>query len=80
MVMIFFVQLNNANTLHFNKILERLFCSKINWSSRKDINYETFIKTNTNRDVPGNRDLLKVVREPTQSFLRSCYHTFRKSL
>ena len=51
MVMIFFVQLNNANTLHFSKILERLFCSKINWSSPKDINYETFIKTAV-RDGP----------------------------
>ena len=80
--MIFFVQLNNANTLLFNKILESLLSSKINWSSRKDINYETFIKTavSTNRDVPGNRDLLKVVRERTQSLLRSCYHTFSKSL
>ena len=29
----------------------------------------------TNRDLPGNRDLLKVVRERTQSLLRSCYHT-----
>ena len=82
MVVIFFVQLNNANTLLFNKILERLFCSKINWSGLKDINYETFIKTaaSTNRDMSGNRDLLKVVRERTQSLLRSCYHTFSKSL
>ena len=82
MVMIFFVQLNNANTLLFNKILERLLCSKISWSSRKDINYETFVKTavSTNSDVPSNRDLLKVVRERTQSLLRSCYHTFSKSL
>ena len=80
MVMIFLVQLNN--TLLFNKILERLFCSKIIWSSPKDINYETFIKTavSTNRDMPGNRDLLKVVRERTQSLLHSCYHTFSKSL
>ena len=30
--------------------------------------------------MPGNRDLLKVVRERTQSLLRSCYHTFSKSL
>ena len=46
-------------------ILERLFCSKINWSSHKYINYETFIKTavSTNRDMLDNRDLLKVVRE-----------------
>ena len=43
---------------------------------------ETFIKNavSTNRDVPGNRDLLKVVRGRTQSLLRSCYHTFSKSL
>ena len=43
---------------------------------------ETFIKTavSANRDMPGNRDLLKVVRERTQSLLRSCYHTFSKSL
>ena len=43
---------------------------------------ETFIKNavSTNRDVPGNRDLLKVVRERTQSLLHSCYHTFSKSL
>ena len=69
MVMIFFVQLNNANTLLFNKILERLFCSKINWSKVAKINYKTFIKTavSTNRDVPGNRDLLKFVIERTQS-------------
>ena len=41
---------------------------------------ETFtrIAVSTNRDVPGNRDLLKVER--TQSLLRSCYHTFSKSL
>ena len=71
MVVIFFVQLNNANTLLFNKIIERLFCSKINWSSRKDINYETFIKTavSTNRDMPGNRDLLKVVRPNSITFM-----------
>ena len=31
-------------------------------------------------DVSSNRDLLKVVRERTQSLLRSCYHTFSKSL
>ena len=31
-------------------------------------------------DVPSNRDLLKFVRERTQSLLRSCYHTFSKSL
>ena len=30
--------------------------------------------------MPGNRDLLKVVRGRTQSLLRSCYHTFSKSL
>ena len=43
---------------------------------------ETFIKNavSTNRDMPGNRDLLKVVRERIQSLLRSCYHTFSKSL
>ena len=43
---------------------------------------ETFIKTavSTNRDMPGKKDLLKVVRERTQSLLRSCYHTFSKSL
>ena len=43
---------------------------------------ETFIKNavSTNRDMPGNRDLLKVVRERTQSLLPSCYHTFSKSL
>ena len=44
---------------------------KIFWGDRQ----ETFIKTavSTNRDIPGNRDLLKVVRERTQSLLRSCY-------
>ena len=52
--------------------------SLTDWGGRQ----ETFTKTavSTNRDVPGNRDLLKVVRERTQSLLRSCYHTFSKSL
>ena len=48
------------------------------WGDRQ----ETFIKNavSTNRDMLGNRDLLKVVRGRTQSLLRSCYHTFSKSL
>ena len=48
------------------------------WGGRQ----ETFTKTavSTNRDVPGNRDFLKVVKGRTQSLLRSCYHTFSKSL
>ena len=43
---------------------------------------ETFIKNtvSTNRDVPGNRDLLKVIRGQTQSLLCSCCHTFSQSL
>ena len=52
--------------------------TQIFWGGRQ----ETFIKTavSTNRDMPGNRDLLKVVSGRTQSLLRSCYHTFSKSL
>ena len=43
---------------------------------------ETFTKTSvsTNRIMLGNRDSLKVVRGRIQSLLRSCYHTFSKSL
>ena len=56
----------------------QMCCFLITWSGRQ----ETFLKNavSTNRDMPGNRDLLKVVRERTQSLLRSCYHTFSKSL
>ena len=40
----------------------------LNWGGRQ----ETFINiaVSTNRDMPGKRDLLKVVRERTQSLLR----------
>ena len=53
-------------------ILHKVFCRQ-----------KTFIKNavSANRDtsMPGNRDLLKVVREGTQSVLCSCYHTCSKS-
>ena len=52
MVMIFFVQLNNANTLLFNKILERLFCSKIYGSVFRPSGKKKFI------NLPGQDNIL----------------------